>query len=182
PSTGLPEALPPALSPRSITSSPPTASTMPVILGQATVPASTTVPVFTVPPGLSNVTCYQVTQPQAVYLGTGPGVTATTGMLVPVTPFVQEAYVASGFRTTAAGGISAVGTLVSASGVTTLNVSPAAVGNCLVLAINSASADTVSAVSGGGCTWQQIAGGTDTPGNNRYLYLGTVTATGAGTI
>ena len=68
---------------------------MSVILGSATVPASSTVKVFTLPSGLANFTVYQPSQPQAVYLGTSSGVAATTGMPVPNTPLNQELYVAS---------------------------------------------------------------------------------------
>ncbi len=66
---------------------------MSVILGAATVPSSSTVPVFTMPPGPANLTVFQPTPATAtVYLGTSPGVTATNGMPVPVTPLSQESY------------------------------------------------------------------------------------------
>ena len=67
---------------------------MSVILGQATVPSSSTVAVFTLPAGLCNFTLYQPTNPQAVYVGTSPAVASTNGMPVPVTPLQQETYVA----------------------------------------------------------------------------------------
>lgn len=67
---------------------------MSIILGQATVPSSSTVAVFTLPGGLCNFTIYQPTQPQAVYVGTSANVAATNGLPVPVTPLQQETYVA----------------------------------------------------------------------------------------
>ncbi len=65
---------------------------MSVILGAATVPSSSTVPVFTVPPGPANFTVFQPSGSAVVYVGTSPGVTATNGMPVPVTPLSQESY------------------------------------------------------------------------------------------
>jgi hypothetical protein len=65
---------------------------MSVILGQATVPSSSTVPAFTLPGGLCNFTVFQPTGPQPVYLGTSPNVSAANGMPVPVTPLSQECY------------------------------------------------------------------------------------------
>lgn len=65
---------------------------MSVITGLATVPSSNTVPAFTLPMGLANFTVYQPSGPQAVYIGTSPNVSATSGMLVPVTPLMQENY------------------------------------------------------------------------------------------
>jgi len=65
---------------------------MSVILGAATVPASSTVAVFTMPPGPANVTVFQPSGPVTVYLGTSSGVAATNGMPVPVTPLNQESY------------------------------------------------------------------------------------------
>ena len=67
---------------------------MSVILGSATVPASSTVAVFTLPAGLCNFTVYQTTNPQTVYIGPGTAVSSTNGMPVPVTPLAQETYVA----------------------------------------------------------------------------------------
>lgn len=65
-----------------------------ILLGQATVPSSTTVAVFSLPPGYAEVIIYQVSQPQAVYVG-GPHVAATNGMPVPVTPANMETYTGS---------------------------------------------------------------------------------------
>jgi hypothetical protein len=64
-----------------------------VITGSATVPSSSTVPVFTMPPGLCNVTFYQPSAaPQSVWVGTSVNVSKTNGMLVPVTPVNQDSY------------------------------------------------------------------------------------------
>lgn len=68
---------------------------MTIIVGQATVPSSSTVAAFVLPSGLCNFMVYQPTQPQAVYIGTSPSVSATSGMPVPVTPLGQESYVAT---------------------------------------------------------------------------------------
>lgn len=85
--------------------------------------------------------------------------------------------------------ISAVGSLFSAtgSGLTTLNVSPTAVGDCLVLAVTiNFAADSVTSVSGGGvASWTLIAGPytvSTNPPSYQELWLGTVTATGPATI
>ena len=64
---------------------------MAVVMGMATVPSSKTVPAFTLPAGLCNFTVYQLGGAQ-VFLGTSPGVAATNGMPVPLTPIQQEAY------------------------------------------------------------------------------------------
>ena len=69
---------------------------MSVILGQATVPSSSTVAVFTLPAAYCNFTVFQPTPATAtVYLGTSAGVTATNGMPVAVTPTQAESYVAT---------------------------------------------------------------------------------------
>ena len=67
---------------------------MSIIVGQATVPSSSTVAAFVLPSGLCNFTIYQPTQAQAVYVGTSANVAATNGLPVPVTPLAQETYVA----------------------------------------------------------------------------------------
>ena len=68
---------------------------MPILLGAATVPSSSTVTVFRLPPGYCNFTVYQVTNPQAVYIGTSNTVAATNGLPVPNTPLNQETYTGS---------------------------------------------------------------------------------------
>lgn len=65
---------------------------MSVVLMQIPVPANSTVPAFTLPAGLCNFTIYQPTNPQQVFIGTSPNVSATNGMPVSVTPTQQEAY------------------------------------------------------------------------------------------
>lgn len=80
--------------------------------------------------------------------------------------------------------ITAVGTLTSVvgDGTSTLSVSPAAVGNCFVLAAQVAGGVTVASVSGGGAaTWTRIAGPFN-GGDDYELWLGPVTSTGASTI
>lgn len=67
---------------------------MSIIVGQAAVPASSTVPVFTLPAGLCNFTVYQPTNPQAVYIGASTAVSSSNGLPVPVSPLAQETYVA----------------------------------------------------------------------------------------
>jgi len=68
---------------------------MSVIMGTATVPSNSTVAAFVVPAGMANFTVFQPTQPQQVFIGTSPNVSATSGMPVPVTPMQQENYVFS---------------------------------------------------------------------------------------
>ena len=65
---------------------------MSIILGNATVPSSSTVAVFRLPPGYANVTVYQPTTPQAVYIGTSNAVATTNGLLLQNTPFNMETY------------------------------------------------------------------------------------------
>ncbi len=64
-------------------------------MGQATVPANSTVAVFNVPPGTVHTVVFQPSGQQAVYLGTSPHVTATNGLVVPATPLLAESYVTS---------------------------------------------------------------------------------------
>jgi hypothetical protein len=68
---------------------------MSIILGNATVPSSSTVAAFRLPPGYSNMTLYQPATPQPVYIGTSNTVAATNGMPVPNTPLNQETYTGS---------------------------------------------------------------------------------------
>jgi hypothetical protein len=65
-----------------------------IILGQATVPSSSTVSVFTIPAGTVSTVIFQPpwVSAQAVYIGTSPGVSATNGLLVPVTPTNLDGY------------------------------------------------------------------------------------------
>lgn len=52
---------------------------MTYIMGQATCPTTSTVPLFTVPAGLCNVTFWNISSP-TVYVGTSTAVTATNGL------------------------------------------------------------------------------------------------------
>lgn len=58
---------------------------MSVIMTQYTVPASSTVPVFQIPPGLFSATMYNLGT-QAVYLGTSPNVTTGNGLVLHTVP------------------------------------------------------------------------------------------------
>jgi hypothetical protein len=66
-------------------------------VGQVSVPGNATTAVLILPPGTMNTCIYQPTAgaPAAVYVG-GPNVSATNGMMVPVTPLNVESYVSSG--------------------------------------------------------------------------------------
>jgi hypothetical protein len=66
---------------------------MTVIMGTANVPGNATVAAFVVPAGIANGVMFQPTpNPQSVYIGPGPGVSATNGMAVSVTPGNAENY------------------------------------------------------------------------------------------
>ncbi len=65
-------------------------------MGTVTVPGNSTVPGFTVPPGYCNVTLYQPSQAQPVFVGTNARVTATSGLPVTATPVFTETAVGSG--------------------------------------------------------------------------------------
>lgn len=68
---------------------------MSYVMGTVNVPGNATVPAFVVPPGYNNVTVYQVSQAQGVFIGTSNRVSATSGMPVPLTPLSTEQYVGS---------------------------------------------------------------------------------------
>lgn len=69
---------------------------MAYICGQATVPASNTVPLFEIPPGLANVTIYNVNAAAAnVYLGTTSKVSSTSGMICHSIPTSTFGYMGS---------------------------------------------------------------------------------------
>lgn len=82
----------------------------------------------------------------------------------------------------------AVGSLVSSTtaGATTLDVSPATVGDVLLLVVKVKSGSiTVSSVAGGGATWAKAVGWTDATtdsGLRLEVWVGTITATGAAPI
>jgi hypothetical protein len=68
---------------------------MTVSIGSVTVPSNATVTAFILPPGYSNMTLYQTSTLQPVYVGTSPRVSAVNGMYVPNTPLNQETYTGS---------------------------------------------------------------------------------------
>ena len=69
---------------------------MSIVMGQATVPSSSTVQVFILPPGTVNTTIWQPTPAAAtVYVGTSVNVSAINGLPVPATPMNAESYVTS---------------------------------------------------------------------------------------
>jgi hypothetical protein len=68
---------------------------MAVSLGSVTVPSSSTVTAFILPPGYSNMTLFQTAASPLVFVGTSPHVSATNGMYVPNTPLNQETYTGS---------------------------------------------------------------------------------------
>lgn len=69
-----------------------------ITLGQATVPSSSTVNVFTIPAGTVSTVVFQPpwVSAQAVYIGTSPNVTPTNGMPVSATPTNIDGYVTVG--------------------------------------------------------------------------------------
>jgi hypothetical protein len=68
---------------------------MTILIGSATVPSSTTVAVFRLPPGYANFTLFQPSGKAAVYIGTTPNVSAVNGMYAPNTPLNQETFTGS---------------------------------------------------------------------------------------
>lgn len=67
---------------------------MAYVMGQATVPTASTVAIFTVPPGLCNVTFWNVSTPN-VYVGTSTAVTATNGLVCHSIPTSFFSYVSA---------------------------------------------------------------------------------------
>lgn len=69
-----------------------------ITMGQATVPSSSTVNVFTIPAGTVSTIIFQPgwVSAQTVYIGTSPNVSATNGMPVSITPTNIDGYVTSG--------------------------------------------------------------------------------------
>jgi RHS repeat-associated protein len=81
--------------------------------------------------------------------------------------------------------ISAVGSLVSnhGTGLTTLSVTPATVGDAWVLAVKVGSTVTVSSVTGGGATWTKLTNSVDSSQSRDVEeWLGTITSTARSTI
>ena len=65
-------------------------------MGQATVPASSTVPIFTVPPSYCSVTFYNInTAATSAYIGTSTSVTTTNGMVCHSIPVSFQAFIGS---------------------------------------------------------------------------------------
>lgn len=83
---------------------------MAYVMGQATVNGTSTVPIFTVPSGLCNVTFWNVSTPN-IYVGTSTAVTATNGLVCHSIPTTFSNYVSSkgatfyGANTSATGGV-----------------------------------------------------------------------------
>ena len=84
--------------------------------------------------------------------------------------------------------ISAVGSVATSSGSTTLSVSPTTIGNILVVAIGTLGSNfPITSVSGGGVTtWKLVNYGANVSSglsrNGSYVYLGIITSTGSTTI
>ncbi len=69
---------------------------MSIVMGNAVVPGSATVPVFVLPTGLANYCVFQPTGNVTVYVGPSPNVNSTIGLPVPVTPVNTESYNSTG--------------------------------------------------------------------------------------
>ena len=84
--------------------------------------------------------------------------------------------------------ISAVGSVATSSGSTTLSVSPTTIGNILVVAVGTLGSNfPITSISGGGVTtWQLVNYGANVSSgisrNGSYVYLGIITSTGSTTI
>lgn len=68
-------------------------------MGQVTVPGNNTVPVFTLPAGLCNVTMYNINTAATTYVGTSTAVTSTNGLACHSVPTSFFSYVSSGGAT-----------------------------------------------------------------------------------
>lgn len=69
-------------------------------MGTITVPGASTVPAFIVPPGYFNLTVYQPSQAQQVFVGTSSRVSTSNGMLVTATPISSDGVLSTGGPTT----------------------------------------------------------------------------------
>jgi hypothetical protein len=120
--------------------------------------------------GLTNGTSYTFTVLATNVIGSGSP-SAASAPMVPALP--------------AGATITAVGSLVTAAG-TTLTVSPASLGDVIVLSTETWNeVATVASVTGGGVTtWTEISSAYDTTstGNSESLWYGTVTSLGTSTI
>jgi len=68
---------------------------MTVVMGNVTVPANATIPVFLLPTGLSNFTVFQQSGP-TVYVGSSTALTNKNGLPIPVSPANVETYNSTG--------------------------------------------------------------------------------------
>lgn len=69
---------------------------MGIVLGQATVPASSTVQVFIIPPGTVNTVMWQPTPASTnVYIGTSVNVSPVNGLMLSATPVGTDSYVSA---------------------------------------------------------------------------------------
>ena len=69
---------------------------MPIIMGQATVPASSTVAIFTVPPSYCSVTFYNVnTAATSAYIGTSTAVSSGNGLVCHSIPVSFQTFMGS---------------------------------------------------------------------------------------
>lgn len=73
---------------------------MALIMGTISVPGNATVASFIIPPGYFNMTVYQPSQAQRVFVGTSSSVNSTNGMAITPTPITSEGAVGTGGPTT----------------------------------------------------------------------------------
>lgn len=73
---------------------------MGLIMGTISVAGNATIPCFNVPPGYFNMTVYQPSQAQNVFVGTSSRVSSSTGMILTPTPVSSEGVVGTGGPTT----------------------------------------------------------------------------------
>ena len=85
---------------------------MSYVLGQATAPSATTAALFTVPPGLCNVTFWTLGSP-SLYIGTSTAVTTANGLVCHSIPTSFNSYVGSRGATFYAANTSATSTSVN---------------------------------------------------------------------
>lgn len=73
---------------------------MSYVMGTVTVPGSSTVAAFIVPPGYFNMTVYQPSQAQQVFVGTSSRVSTSNGMPITSTPISCDGVLGTGGPTT----------------------------------------------------------------------------------
>ena len=64
-------------------------------MGQATVPASNTVAIFTVPPSYCSVTFYNINTAATAYIGTSTAVSSTNGLVCHSIPVSFQTFIGS---------------------------------------------------------------------------------------